>query len=523
MVDIKKVISYLIPLIFLVLMAIWLFGGSFPELKEKGSGIKEYVKFGAEEELGAKPTITDTHKEAIQKLLKTMNEMKESSVRNCFANYGGLPLLGEKGTSITFSYDVAKDATKVIVKGGAEGVQIVELEEGKGELELPEIRPCVIAGKHENQEASIAENFYHAFLNPDQTKIKGNYYMPLRDFTIAFRGGDNRIETGLSTIDANDNFEDGGWLFTPDNQQICFFPSTYGSSCEGEEGGLQNDCLGDDTDEVDSIPYLYGRGKLLECSPGKSYQWIEANLLRGSPGEGVVSGRCLVGGLSCTIYGNSCSQIYINYLEQRKDQPNCILFATMEGEDCGWITVRSGTKIGHQGTNYKLDRTGDWGSDPDGGDTQDLSNQIINDDLHIVLTNPADPELTCGNNGRWNIFGLVDVASIPVVDEKFKTEALFPGEPCADNLDNDQNGLIDCDDLSCSASLQCIKLTEKGTIHSKNCFDGVDNEMIIEGIIVTEDGSNNTNNNLIDCADPICEDVEYQKKVCSEGEVIAQI
>src|SRR3989338_5848275 len=131
MVDIKKVISYLIPLIFLVLIVIWLFGGSFPELKEKVSGIKEYVKFGAEEELGAKPTIPDDHKNAIKELLKKMNEMKESKINNCFANYQGLPELGEKGTSITFTYNASKDTTKVIVKGGAEGVQIVELEDGK--------------------------------------------------------------------------------------------------------------------------------------------------------------------------------------------------------------------------------------------------------------------------------------------------------------------------------------------------------------------------------------------------------
>ena len=520
MVDIKKVISYLIPLIFLVLMVIWLFGGSFPELKEKVSGIKEYVKFGAEEELGAKPTIADDHRVRIQNLLKTMNEMKKSSVKNCFANYGGLPPLGEKGTSITFSYDAAKDATKVIVKGGAEGVQIVEIEEGKGELELPGIRPCVIAGK--NGDEVIAKNFYDTFLN-EKPEVKKYFTFSINDFTLAYDRG-NHISTGGRTIDSG--FQDGGWLFTPGDGKICFFPSTTGLSCGGKIGGLQNDCLEDDPSETDSIPYLYGRGKLLECSQNKGYGFIEATI-HGSSGKGIISGRCPVGG-RCT-FRESCKNTYQSNTVNR---PNCVIGVTMDNDDssCGWIEVKPGTKIGHGNVQNKLNQI-NWYTTQDASESGDLSVEIVNQNLHIFLFNTADPELTCGNNGVWNIFGLVDVAYIPAaVDDRFKTEAGFSQfgiNSCADLKDNDDNSRIDCDDSSCLTNLACIQDKNGGQILKKSCFDSLDNEMILVDIDFEEDGSyqggikeDGSANKLIDCADPICEDVEYQKQKCSESEVI---
>ncbi|MBI2102862.1 hypothetical protein HYT55_03415, partial [Candidatus Woesearchaeota archaeon] len=274
MVDIKKIISYLIPLLFLILVVIWLFGGSFPGLKEKLGEVKNYVSFGAETELGTTPTIPPDHLRAIDKLIATMKDMQASSVSTCFANYGGLPDLGEKGTSVTFTYDALNDKTIVSILGGVEGVQEISSEELKG------IRPCVIAGKY-TDENDVADNFQYTLLTPDPHQVKGDYYMDVK--TISIRSSTSGVNGNFIRTSepdftfASDNFQDGGWIFTPDNKRICFFPTTDGTSCEGEYGGLQDNCLADAGSGDDSaIVNLLSAGNINYCvkkDQALRYKW----------------------------------------------------------------------------------------------------------------------------------------------------------------------------------------------------------------------------------------------------------
>jgi hypothetical protein len=69
-----------------------------------------------------------------------------------------------------------------------------------------------------------------------------------------------------------------------------------------------------------------------------------------------------------------------------------------------------------------------------------------------------------------------------------------PAENCADGVDNDEDGLIDCDDPDCLEDPEC-QVPPPPPPPAENCADGVDND---------EDG-------LIDCDDPDClEDPECQ-------------
>lgn len=82
-------------------------------------------------------------------------------------------------------------------------------------------------------------------------------------------------------------------------------------------------------------------------------------------------------------------------------------------------------------------------------------------------------------------------------------------EICNDGVDNDGNGLVDCEDMSCSSNKACFE---------SNCADGIDNDgdgfsdcedldcedfqdCLIERCI---DGVDNDGDGLVDCEDPDC-------------------
>ena len=67
-----------------------------------------------------------------------------------------------------------------------------------------------------------------------------------------------------------------------------------------------------------------------------------------------------------------------------------------------------------------------------------------------------------------------------------------PVENCTDAIDNDIDGLIDCDDADCASDLACQIIGNPG--HVENCSDGIDN-----------DGDGSTDCNDSNCSsDPIC-------------------
>jgi hypothetical protein len=83
------------------------------------------------------------------------------------------------------------------------------------------------------------------------------------------------------------------------------------------------------------------------------------------------------------------------------------------------------------------------------------------------------------------------------LDESKLTEDSY--ERCRDHVDNDGDGLVDCDDPGCAAFSFCAELSAAA------CSDGVDND----------------GDALVDCADPDCQRLDLcQEKsdaACSDG------
>ena len=132
---------------------------------------------------------------------------------------------------------------------------------------------------------------------------------------------------------------------------------------------------------------------------------------------------------------------------------------------------------------------------------------------------------------------------------------LIDGEPeiCDDGIDNNGNGLVDCDDPWCFSALHCRpEICDNGKDDNGNglvdcddpqcadalncqpeiCNDGIDNNgngfidcrdiQCIDSIYcqpeICDDGIDNNANGLVDCDDPACADaLNCQPEICNDG------
>lgn len=144
-----------------------------------------------------------------------------------------------------------------------------------------------------------------------------------------------------------------------------------------------------------------------------------------------------------------------------------------------------------------------------------LHSTLTGADGGFVLTDLAAGSyvLTAQKSGYGSDTQTIQVAAGQVVSSKFVLPSL-PSEICGDRLDNDSNGLTDCDDPACSGTAACSPPVEI-------CGDGLDNDAngltdcrdpaclgtascpppVVE---VCGDGIDNDGNGLADCADPAC-------------------
>ena len=160
-------------------------------------------------------------------------QMLSSDKKNCFVKYDPIPNLGLRGTSIEFHYENGQ--TTMLVYGGADGRKLIpELA-----TKFDKMIPCVVAGSDQ-----VAENFFSKFI--EGKDVSGNYFQPVNYVRILGCGDEiNRI----MTVENDDpqvhldhgpnrycnNLNDGGILFSPDNQRICFIP-TAGNVPMGQDG-----------------------------------------------------------------------------------------------------------------------------------------------------------------------------------------------------------------------------------------------------------------------------------------------
>ncbi len=254
----SKIIFYVLPIVFLLVVLVIFFGesGAWEELKATILDLKRFLPemgMGAEE-LGAEISIPEIHQAQILSLSKTIFTMLGKGKENCFANYGGFSELGkEEGTSILINSEGNK--TVLTVGGGAGGKQMLtELR-----TEFPGMKPCVIAGR-----GRVAEHFFNFFIE-EEKQLVYPYFQPVDALTIYYQSkSGKRKGNSIAFLDIGlgDNFEDGGWLFTPDGEHICFFPTNWVFNYG--ESGIANEWFTDG--EVNSIPNLIKQGKLKLCS-----------------------------------------------------------------------------------------------------------------------------------------------------------------------------------------------------------------------------------------------------------------
>jgi len=253
---VTKIVLYLIPIAFLVL-AFWFYYSpeqGFDKLKTVVKGIQDYVPeiSGFGDKINATPVdIPPEHKQAVNSLTDSINLMLKSPNHNCFHQYNGVQELGEYGTSLIFEHSEGK--TTLLVYSGADSRQLItDLT-----TDFEDMIPCVIAGS-----SAITKNFDQRFLN-DKTE-SSNYFNPVEKITIAYNLeglNENRIDYGNGFKD----FEGQFWLFTPDNKQICFFPTIDGdANCDGSSpDGLDDDCF--QYSDEEGINYQVINKQLIEC------------------------------------------------------------------------------------------------------------------------------------------------------------------------------------------------------------------------------------------------------------------
>lgn len=265
-----KLGTYIIAILTLILLLLFFFSpeeGAFGKLKWSVEKIKGYLPFktGIKPLAGGQAAVPSQHQVEINKLKEAIRKMSASQKSNCFYqfNEGGFSSLGEDGTVIQLTYDETTRSTKLSVEVLGGKHYVTNMEDS-----FPGIKPCVIAG-----DTAMVKRFYGRFIDKSQggvsdifrsvKTIKINFYTGT-GINTCFDGNVIRVkEFGENIVNsACKNFDSNGWLFTPDNKHICFFPTNWESNAD--EDGIDNKRFM--ARETDSIPSLVKRGELTACS-----------------------------------------------------------------------------------------------------------------------------------------------------------------------------------------------------------------------------------------------------------------
>ncbi len=439
MVDTTKWLAGAIIAIIVMVIMIVGPGKVFDKIKETAKDTTKYVDVGAKEELGSKPEIPEEHQKALKKLIQTMEDMRDGVDNNCFANYDlgtgnhGLPLLGEKGTSIVLTYNPKTDSTEVDVLGGKEGVQ----ELSQYHQELKGIKPCVIAGQYTGQNY-IADNFYYTFLGPNVGKVNGANYFPMDKLTMAYDNpgvaSKGNVFLGNNYLDGkSNNMYDDGFLFTPDNKHICFFPTFKGGTdCNGAyQWGLDDDCLQKaDSGDTDSVAHRLSSGWLNYCAKeGEQirYKWIEF----ATQGEDdpvtltpqTIANKCIDGISSCHTFEGGCD----NHVVIAPGLNGCTIRSTdiESSPDCASGETVPGRIIKSYNEDYFTSSKDILQGTVEG----DVDAQNI---LSMDFKWWSSESLICANDGFWYLCNVEG----SIVDVKQKDETISSYMRCTRESDN---------------------------------------------------------------------------------------
>ena len=261
--------------------------GILPKIKDTTLNTLDIdAGFGMQEVVASEVTISQTHKNELAILQADIAiMMSEGSQINSFHNWGGFsPFDDGFGLILTN----VTSGTNVKVYGGAGGIQDYQ------QFTIEGMRLCVIGGSK-----AVTSNFYEYFIKPGDTVLSGKYYQEVQQIIITTKNKkENQINYGTGPKD----FKGNEWLFTPDKEYICFFPTEWylGTKCEGGGAvGLDSDCFDDEQgdtfsgEEKTTIPYRVrhslinspghvAEGEVVEEKPVRSRTTAPATAVPGS-------------------------------------------------------------------------------------------------------------------------------------------------------------------------------------------------------------------------------------------------
>ncbi len=249
-----KLVFYLIPILLMiaVVMVFWAQGGAWEDMKDILTGMKdkvyETVGFGTTS-LTADVSISAEHQVQVNSVVSAINQMKGH--KECFVNFGDFSELGERQTTISF--EVSATGSKMVVMGGTQQV-LTETFEG--------MTPCVIAGRDDYQ----VENFRKYYIE-GESELNLLHYSDVGSVQFEYNDGGyfgftaNVIKVPSLGMDTSNNFNSNGWMYTPDGESYCFFPT----SSTNDADGLSKKWF--DIAYTDSIPLSNKTGKngVVEC------------------------------------------------------------------------------------------------------------------------------------------------------------------------------------------------------------------------------------------------------------------
>ena len=239
----KKFFFYILPIIILIIIIVAFYsgGGLLEKTKSAWAKTKEFlpdVTVGALPTTAGTPTLAAPARDDILAFKSAVEQLQSSAAVNCFLNYKGFSHLDED-TTLKLSYIPIEQKTIALISGSSDQ-QLPELSF------TTTLKPCVVAGAE-----TVTNGFYTNYLNPGTKQEK--IFTPINTITITAEG----IDYGSGV----QGFEGQQWLYKPDQQHLCFFPTVKLGT---DEDGLDNDYFTDET-AGDSLPYRVRQGALKTC------------------------------------------------------------------------------------------------------------------------------------------------------------------------------------------------------------------------------------------------------------------
>jgi len=261
----NKLVKYMIVFIVFIVLLVFMYssGYGFGKLKQVVD-FEGLVDVDDKDIISSKVSIDSDHKGQILQLKAAVENIKNSDQKNgCFIKYGGFSDLGS--SSISIEYDDVSRKTQFIVKN--KGIELTDDSFG-----VEGVKPCVIAGNKK-----LVSNFAKSYMINKGNEVISNHFMPVTEISIKFNEGytvddGNKIVVNNIGLDINDNFDDGGLMYSPDSEHFCFFPTTEDTinGCNVEESlvkseGLNIDCLEGNVGGQWNLLTYYDKGELTKC------------------------------------------------------------------------------------------------------------------------------------------------------------------------------------------------------------------------------------------------------------------